>query len=103
MAKKPTVVRVCQDCSCMENGAEAVLKKIEDETGLALGEKNKNFDLDYSACLGGCDFGPNMLVNSNFVMGATPDNVMDKIEKAAETKPLTQKEKEANLDKLLED
>ncbi len=103
MSKKPTVVRVCQDCSCTENGAEATLKKIEDEIGLTLGEKNKNFDLDSSACLGGCDFGPNMLVNNNFVMGANPDNVMDKIEKAAETEPLTQKEKEDNLDKLLED
>ena len=53
--------------------------------------------------MGGCDFGPNMLVNNNFVMGANPDNVMKKIAEAAETKPLTQKEKEENLDKLLED
>ncbi|MBI2038275.1 MAG: NAD(P)H-dependent oxidoreductase subunit E [Candidatus Magasanikbacteria bacterium] len=101
MGKKPTIVRVCQDCSCIENGAEAVVKKIEDETGLTLGEKNKQYDLDYSVCLGGCDFGPNMLVNGNFVMGAQPDKVMEQIEKAAETKPLTQQEKEANLDKFL--
>ncbi len=101
MSKKPAIVRVCQDCTCMENGVDKVVEKITAMTGLSMGEKNKEMDLDISGCLGGCDFGPNMLVNGNLVLGINPDTVMDEIAKASETKPLTQKEKEEHLDKLL--
>jgi NADH:ubiquinone oxidoreductase subunit E len=103
MSKKPTVVRVCQNYSCVENGSESVMKKIEDETKLKPGKKNTKYDLDYACCLGCCDFGPNMLVNDNLVLGAKTDTVMEQIDEAALVKSRTQKEKEENLNKILDE
>lgn len=103
MAKKRTVVRVCQNYSCVENGAEAVMKKIEEETGLEPGEQNKAYDLDYACCLGCCDFGPNILVNDNLVLGIKAETAMEQINKSANELPLTQKEKEENLNSAIND
>ncbi len=100
--KKRTEVRVCQNYSCIENGAEAVVKKIKQETGLEPGEQNKEIDFDYACCLGCCDFGPNMLVNENLVLGVTPENVMGEIEKNAQKKAKTAAEKSKDLDNVLE-
>jgi NADH:ubiquinone oxidoreductase subunit E len=100
--KKKIVIRACEDCSCVDNGALEVIKTIEEATGLAMGEQNTKFDFDRSGCLGGCDFGPNILVNSEIVMGLKPDTVMAEIIKIANSAPLSKKQKEENLNKILE-
>ena len=87
MPKKKTVIRACEDCSCVDRGALEVIKAIEESTGLAMGETNKEYDFDRSSCLGGCEFGPNMLVNSDIVLGVQPDTVMAEIAKIANAKP----------------
>lgn len=101
--KKKVVIRACEDCSCVDNGALEVIKTIEEATGLEMGEKNSKYDFDRSGCLGGCDFGPNILVNSEIVMGLKPENVMVEITKVANSVPLTKKQKEENLNKILEE
>ena len=101
--KKKVVIRACEDCSCLDNGALAVIKSIEEGTGLEMGEQNSKYDFDRSGCLGGCDFGPNILVNSEIVMGLKPDTVMAEIIKIANATPLTKKQKEENLNKILEE
>lgn len=102
-AKKKVVIRACEDCSCVDNGALEVIKTIEESTGLEMGQQNSKYDFDRSGCLGGCDFGPNILVNSEIIMGVKPDTVMAEIIKIATGVPLTQKQKEENLNKILED
>lgn len=101
-AKKKVIIRACEDCSCVDNGALEVIKTIEEGTGLAMGEKNSKYDFDRSGCLGGCDFGPNILVNSEIVMGLKPNTVMAEIAKIANSAPLTQKQKEEDLNKKIE-
>lgn len=102
-AKKKVIIRACEDCSCVDNGALEVIKTIEESTGLAMGESNSKYDFDRSGCLGGCDFGPNILVNSEIVMGLKPGTVMAEIIKIANSAPLNKKQKEENLNKVLED
>jgi NADH:ubiquinone oxidoreductase subunit E len=103
MSKKRTTVRVCQNYSCVENGAETVMKKIESETGLEPGEQNKKYDIDFACCLGCCDFGPNMLVNDSLVLNVKAETVMDQIDQAGNEKLITQQEKEEQLNNILED
>lgn len=102
MAKKRTIIRACEDCSCVDNGALAVIEAIEEGTGVSMGEKNSKYDFDRSGCLGGCDFGPNILVNSEIVMGLKPHTVMAEIAKIANGTPLTKKQRQANLDKKIQ-
>lgn len=101
-SKKKIVIRACEDCSCVDNGALAVIKSIEEGTGLEMGEQNSKYDFDRSGCLGGCDFGPNILVDSEIVMGLKPETVMSEIAKIANATPLTKKQKEENLNKKIE-
>ncbi len=58
-------IRICNDCSCLEAGAEQLIEEAKKITGLELGEKNDKFDLDSSVCLGGCALSPNILVDSD--------------------------------------
>lgn len=78
------------------------MKKIEETAGLLAGQKNDKYDLGYCGCLGCCDFGPNLLVNENLVIGASKENIMEEIAKASEATAPTLEEKEANLNKVLD-
>lgn len=101
--QKQITIRVCNNCSCAKKGSGGVMKKIEETVGLTAGTKNSEYDLDYSACLGCCDFGPNLLVDGNLVLGADKNTVMDEVAKAANSTTPTLEEKEADLDKVLND
>ena len=104
MAKKKQItVRVCQNYSCVENGSERVMEALARETGLQAGEQNKQYDVDYACCLGCCDFGPNMLVNDNLVLGVKPETVISQIDQAANEKSATQQEKDDRLQQALDD
>ena len=100
-AKKKIVIRACEDCSCVDRGALEVIRTIEASTGLAMGESDSKYDFDRSSYLGGCEFGPNMLVNNDIVLGVKPDTVMAEIAKIANTTPLDNKQN--TLDNMLED
>ncbi len=98
---KQVIVRVCNEPPCAEKGAGGIMKKIEQTLGMIFGTKNENYDLDTCPCLGSCEFGPNLLVNNNLVTRASKDTVMAEINRAADTTALTMEEKQANLDKVL--
>ena len=93
--KKQIVVRVCNEASCVERGAVGVIKKIEEE--------DADYDLVYCPCVGCCEFGPNLLVNNNLVLGAKKEIVIEQIKEAAGTIAPTSEEKIASLEKVLED
>ncbi len=99
--QKQIIVKVCNEPACEKKGAGGIMKKIEQAFGLLTGTKNDKCDLNYCACLGCCDFGPNILVNNNLVMSVNKENVMEKITETASVVAPTQKEKEDNLNKVL--
>ncbi len=99
--KKQKVIRACRNIHCAKRGAEKIMKKIEQEIGLQAGQKNSEYDLDYCGCLGCCDFGPNLLVNGNIILGAETNTVMAEIKKASETEAPTEADKEAMLEQAL--
>ncbi len=97
------IVRVCSNTSCAKKGSASIMQEIEQSTGLKVGNKNAEYDLDFCGCLGCCDFGPNLLVNNNLILGAEKRTVMEKISEAAGNTPPTTEEKKANLDKTLKE
>ena len=103
MTSKQVIVRVCNEGPCAAKGAGGIMKKIEQTLGMVFGTKNENYDLGTCACLGSCEFGPNLLVNNELVLRADKDTVMEEITKATEAVALTPEQKMANLDKVLED
>lgn len=98
---KQIIIRVCNEGPCAQKGAAGIMKKIEQTVGMVFGTKNEKYDLGTCACLGNCEFGPNLMVNNNLVTGVNKDNVMEEISKAGETAELTWEQKQANLDKVL--
>lgn len=100
-AKKKVVIRACEDCSCVDNGALEIIKTIEQSIGIPMGETNREYDFDRSSCLGGCEFGPNILVDNDIVIGVKPNTVMAEIAKIANAKPTNKKQDE--LYAMLED
>lgn len=96
-------IRVCNHTSCSKKGAASIMQKIEQSTGLKAGNKNSEYDIDICGCLGCCDFGPNLLVNNNLILGAEKRTVIEKISEAAGITAPTAEEKEASLDKTLKE
>lgn len=98
-AKKQIVVKVCNGPRCSSRGASQIMEKIKKETRA----EADNYELEFTSCLGCCDFGPNMLVNDNFVLGVTKYTAMDEIKKAALVTAPTATDKQANLNKALKE
>jgi len=75
------VIRVCKSITCEMKGKHKVLKALEDELRIKLGETthNKKFSLLETNCLGLCDVGPAMLVNDEPYTHLTPEKIHDVI------------------------
>jgi NADH:ubiquinone oxidoreductase subunit E len=75
------VIRVCKSITCEMKGKHKVLKALEEELRIKLGETthNKKFSLLETNCLGLCDVGPAMLVNDEPYTHLTPEKVHDVI------------------------
>ena len=75
------VIRVCKSITCEMKGKHKVLKALEDELRIKLGETthNKKFSLLETNCLGLCDVGPAMLVNEEPFTHLTPEKIHDVI------------------------
>lgn len=99
MAKKQIVVKVCNGPRCSSRGSNQIMAKVKKAVQSEAGE----YDIDFTSCLGCCDFGPNMLVNDNFVLGVTKYTAMDKIKKATLITAPTSADKQANLNKTLKE
>ena len=89
---KPIVVRVCNESSCAKKGSGRIMEVVEKITGL---------DLGYGPCVGCCEFGPNLEVNGNLIIGANTHTVAEEINKAAQLVAPTLEQKKAALDKVL--
>lgn len=78
-------VRVCRSRTCDVFGSEGILKKIEEETNLNVGESNDRIDLDTCGCLGYCHRAPNVAIDeNNIIHEADVETVMEEIERGGE-------------------
>jgi len=73
------VIRVCKSITCEMKGKNKILKALEDELRIKLGETtyNKKFSLLQTNCIGLCDVGPAMLVNNEPYTHLTPEKIHD--------------------------
>jgi NADH:ubiquinone oxidoreductase subunit E len=84
--KGKNVISVCMGTACFVCGAEAILKKITDEFGIAPGEVTKDglFSIEHNTrCLGRCDAAPVVVVNDTLIEKATVAGICDEIRKIA--------------------
>jgi len=71
------VIRVCKSITCDMKGKHKVLKALEDELRIKLGETthDNKFSLLETNCLGLCDVGPAMLINEEPHTHVKPDDI----------------------------
>jgi NADH-quinone oxidoreductase subunit E len=59
------VVRICEGTACHVNGAKGILKALQNELGIGVGETTEDgvFSLQSVACLGCCSLAPVMMID----------------------------------------
>lgn len=75
------IIRLCQTISCDMADKAAVARQLENELGIKFGQTTKDgmFTLEYANCLGMCDQGPAMLVNTEVFTKVSPESVSEVI------------------------
>ena len=81
--KGNTIIRLCRTISCDMQGKDAVARQLCNELGIHFGETtwDSQFTLEWGNCMGMCDQGPAMLVNSRLYSRLTPEKVHEILEK----------------------
>ncbi len=76
------VIRLCQTVSCDMAGKDRVACQLENDLGIEFGQTTADgmFTLEWASCMGMCDQGPAMLVNTQMFTEVTPEKVHDIIE-----------------------
>ncbi len=76
------VIRLCRTISCDMAGKDRVALQLQNDLGIKFGESSADgrFTLEWANCLGLCDHGPALLVNSQVFTHVTPEKVHDIIE-----------------------
>lgn len=71
------IIQVCDNVPCYVNGSVNIVKELEDNLGIKMGETtpDKVFSLEYASCLGCCDKSPTFRIGSNLYSGLTPDKI----------------------------
>ena len=73
------IIRLCQTISCNMAGKKDIARQLENELGIKFGKTTKDgmFTLEYTNCIGMCDQGPAMLVNTEVYTKVTPESVSE--------------------------
>ena len=76
-------IRICYGTSCFLNGSQAIIKKIEEETGVMPGQTTRdgNFSYEVVSCMGGCNNGPVINVNGEYYTHIKPEQFPELIKK----------------------
>jgi len=71
------IIRMCESAPCHIAGADEVIKAIESELGIHVGETTTNgkFTLELTECIGQCQATPVITVNSEPIFDVTPQQV----------------------------
>jgi len=77
--KGRNIVRICRTITCDMKNKDAIVKAIERELGIKMGEttKDKKFTIEYANCLGLCDEGPAMAINERVYTKLTPEKAVE--------------------------
>ncbi|MCD7860468.1 MAG: NAD(P)H-dependent oxidoreductase subunit E [Oscillospiraceae bacterium] len=72
-------VRMCKSTPCHVNGAAEVVRAVEEQLGIHVGETTEDgrFTLEYCPCLGMCDIAPAIMINRKVYGNLTPESVRD--------------------------
>jgi [NiFe] hydrogenase diaphorase moiety large subunit len=76
--KGRNIVRVCQTIGCDMKGKDNIVKAIERELNVKIGEttSDNKFSLEYVNCLGLCDEGPAMAIDDQVFTKLTPEKAV---------------------------
>ena len=76
--KGRNIVRLCKTAVCDMKGKQEIVKAIERELNVKMGEttKDKKFTIEYANCIGMCDQGPAMSVNDQVYTKLTPEKAV---------------------------
>jgi len=71
------IIQVCKDVPCYINGSTNIIKTLEHELGIKMGETTPNqlFTLEYTSCLGCCDNPPAMRIDGKTLTHLTSDKI----------------------------
>ncbi len=77
--KGRNIVRICRTITCDMKNKDSIVKAIERELGIKMGEttKDKKFTIEYANCLGLCDEGPAMAINERVYTKLTPEKAVE--------------------------
>jgi NADH:ubiquinone oxidoreductase subunit E len=77
--KGRNLVRICQTISCDMKSKSGLVKAIERELGIKMGEttKDNKFTIEYANCLGLCDEGPAMAINDRVYTKLSPEEAVE--------------------------
>jgi NADH:ubiquinone oxidoreductase subunit E len=76
--KGRNIIRICKTIACDMHGKSGLIKAIERELKIKVGEttKDNKFSLEYTNCLGLCDMGPAMSINDQVFTKLTPEKAV---------------------------
>jgi NADH:ubiquinone oxidoreductase subunit E len=76
--KGRNIVRICKTITCDMAGKSSLVKAIERELGVEIGNttKDNKFTVEYANCLGLCDQGPAMAINDRVYVKLTPEKAV---------------------------
>ena len=76
-------IKICNGITCFLNGSESVIDKIKEETGTVAGKTTRdgNFSFELVTCLGGCNNGPVIVVNGEYITNIRSEQIPDLINK----------------------
>lgn len=76
--KGRNLVRICKSVTCDLHGKSNLVKAIERELDIKIGEttRDNKFTVEYASCLGLCDQGPAMAINDRVYMKLTPESAI---------------------------
>ena len=76
-------ISVCLGTACHVKGADKILKKIEEELSIKIGETTKDglFNLEAARCFGACALAPVIKIGEDFYPRVTPDQVRGILDK----------------------
>ncbi len=73
------VISVCSTISCDLAGKAKIVKVLENELGMKMGETSADnkFTLEFTSCIGLCDQSPAMLINDKAYTNLNPQKVIE--------------------------
>lgn len=73
------IIRICRTISCDLYGKDQIVQSLESELGINMGETTEDnlFTLEYANCMGMCDQGPAMLVNTDLYSNLNPTKAIE--------------------------